>query len=101
MHISRSELISFKIAVNEAAELYGFPHSTAAFHVLNNLRDYNEKGQLKKELSALFLQKYMLDEACSLQSQSLVALAKLKSYGITKQQLLSLNNFLKRNQSSL
>jgi hypothetical protein len=52
MHIGRNELISFKIAVNEAAELYGFPSSTAAFHVINNIRDYNKKGQLKKELSA-------------------------------------------------
>ncbi|MFL6409136.1 MAG: hypothetical protein ACJ71F_18990, partial [Nitrososphaeraceae archaeon] len=30
LHIGRSELISFKIAVNEAAEIYGFPRSTAA-----------------------------------------------------------------------
>jgi hypothetical protein len=41
MHIGITELISFKIAVNEAAELYGFPRSTAAFHVINNIRDYN------------------------------------------------------------
>jgi hypothetical protein len=48
LHIGKSELISFKIAVNEAAETYGFPRSTAAVYVLNNLRDYNKKGQLKK-----------------------------------------------------
>ena len=43
MHIGKSELISFKIAVNEAADLHGFPRSTAAVYVLNNLRDYNKK----------------------------------------------------------
>jgi hypothetical protein len=48
---SKRELISFKIAVNEASETYGFPHFSAAFHVLNTLKDYNKKGQLKKELS--------------------------------------------------
>jgi hypothetical protein len=79
LHISRNELISFKIAVNEAAETYGFPRSTAAFHVINNIRDYNKKGQLKKELSALYLQKYALNEACSRQIQALTNLAKLKS----------------------
>ena len=48
LHIGRSELISFKVAVNEAAEQYGFPPSTAAVHVINNIRDYNRIGGLKK-----------------------------------------------------
>jgi hypothetical protein len=90
-------LISFKIAVNEAAELYGFPHSTAAVYVLNNLRDYNKKGQLKKELSSLYLQKYALVQACERQSQGLIALANLKSHGITEDRLLQLNNLLLEN----
>jgi hypothetical protein len=68
LHIGKNELISFKIAVNEAAELYGFPSSTAAVYVLNNLRDYNKKGQLQKELSALYLQKYTVGQLCSSQS---------------------------------
>ena len=93
----KSELISFKIAVNEAAELYGFPRSTAAVYVLNNLRDYNKKGQLKKELSALYLQKYTIEQSCSSQSQALITLANLKSHGITEDRLLQLNNFLDNN----
>jgi hypothetical protein len=97
MHISKSELMSFKIAVNEAAETYGFPRSTAAIYVLNNLRDYNKKGQLKRELSSLHLQKYALDEACSSQSEPLITLAKLKSYGLTEDRLLQLNNFVENN----
>ena len=67
LHIGKNELVSFKIAVNEAAETYGFPRSTAAVYVLNNLRDYNKKGQLKKELSSLYLQKYAINEFCSRQ----------------------------------
>jgi len=67
LHIGKNELISFKIAVNEAAELYGLPSSTAAVYVLNILKEYNEKGQLQKELSVLYLQKHILDEACSRQ----------------------------------
>jgi hypothetical protein len=51
MHIGKSELISFKIAVNEAAETYGFPRSTAALHVISLIKDHNKKAQLKKELS--------------------------------------------------
>jgi hypothetical protein len=97
MHIGKNELISFKIAVNEAAELYGFPRSTAAVYVLNNLRDYNKIGALKKELSALCLQKYMLVQACERQSQSLIALAKMKGSGISEDRILQLNNLLENN----
>jgi hypothetical protein len=97
LHISKSELISFKIAVNEAAELYGFPRSTAAVYVLNNLRDYNKKGQLKKELSSLYLQKYAVGEFCSRHSQVIMALTNLKSHGITEDRILQLNNFLENN----
>jgi hypothetical protein len=39
-----------------------------AVYVLNNLRDYNKKGQLQKELSALYLQKYTVEQLCSSQS---------------------------------
>jgi hypothetical protein len=89
--------MSFKIAVNEAAELYGFPRSTAAVYVLNNLRDYNRKGQLKKELSALYLQKYTVGQTCSSQSHAIMALMTLRSHGITEDQIISLNKFLKNN----
>ena len=84
LHIGKNELISFKLAVNEAAELYGFPRSTAAVYVLNNLRDYNKRGQLKKELSVLHLQKYALVQACARQSQALKALAKERDGGSIK-----------------
>jgi hypothetical protein len=94
MHIGRSELISFKIAVNEASELYGFPPSTAAFHIINDIMDYNQRGRLKQELSALTFQKYAINEFCSRHSKDIKALLKLQSHGITQEQIISLNNFL-------
>jgi hypothetical protein len=45
MHIDKSELISFKIAINEAAETYGLTPSAAALRVTNVVSDYNKKGQ--------------------------------------------------------
>jgi hypothetical protein len=94
LHIGKSELISFKIAVNEVADTYGFPRSTAAFHVINTLRDYNKKGQLKKELSALYLQKYTIDEFCSRHSQVIMALLNLQIHGVTEEQVLLYANSL-------
>jgi hypothetical protein len=96
LRISKNELKSFKIAVCEAAELFGFPRSTAAVYVLNNLRDYNKKGQLKKELSSLYLQKYALDQACSRHSQVIMALTNLRSYGISEDRILYLNDLLEK-----
>jgi hypothetical protein len=44
MHIDRSELISFKIAINEAAQIYGLTPSAAALRVINVISDHNKKG---------------------------------------------------------
>jgi hypothetical protein len=92
--ISKNELISFKIAVSEAAETYGFPGSTAALDVISLIKDHNKKGQLKKELSELTLQKYAIDRFFSNRSQVIMALMNLKSHGITEDRILQLNNLL-------
>jgi vacuolar-type H+-ATPase subunit I/STV1 len=97
LHISKNELISFKIAVNEAVETYGLTPSAAALHVINLIKDQNKKGQLKKELSSLYLQKYAINEFCSRHSQTIMALMNLQSHGIIEEQIISLNNFLESN----
>jgi hypothetical protein len=39
MHVGKNELISFKIAINEAAETYSFTPSAAALHVINVIKE--------------------------------------------------------------
>jgi len=97
MNVSGSELISFKIAVNEAAEQYDFPSSTAAAYVLNNIRDYNKIGGLKKELNNLLTQVFAVKEACFLQNKSMMAMFNLQSRGISEEQILHVSNFLEKN----
>jgi hypothetical protein len=80
MHIGKNELISFKIAVNEAVETYSLTPSSAALRVINVISDYNKKGQLKNELSELSLQKYAINEFCSSRSQAINALMNLRSH---------------------
>jgi DNA-binding transcriptional MerR regulator len=99
LHIGRSELISFKVAVNEAAQQFDFPASTAAFHVLNNIRDYNKIGGLKKELNKLTAQVFSVNEICFRQNKSMMTVLNLQSLGITEEQIISLSNILQRNQS--
>jgi hypothetical protein len=77
LHIGKSELISFKIAINEAAETYGLTPSAAALRVINVVSDYNKKGQLEHELSELIFQKYAINQFCSNHSQVIRALFNL------------------------
>ena len=97
MHISGRELVSFKAALNETAETYGLTPSVAALDVINLIIDHNKKGQLKRELSELSLQKYAIDRFCSSHSQVINALVNLRSHGITNEQIILLNNLLEDN----
>jgi hypothetical protein len=97
LHIGKNELISFKIAVNEAAETYGLTPSAAALDVISLIIDHNKKGQLKRELSQLTLQKYAIDRFCSSHSQVIMSLMNLKSHGISEHRILYLNDLLQKN----
>jgi hypothetical protein len=101
MKITMVELLVFDTAVHDTAELYNLPLSAAAFHVINDIRDYNKLGGLKKQLAALCVQVHAVKEVCSHQNQAIVALVKLKSYGITEDDILNLNNYVERNRHNI
>jgi hypothetical protein len=96
--INMNELLGLKIAIDEAAKYYNLPFFHSTVRLINDVKTYNKIGGIKRELDRLSLQKYALDQACSRQSQSLVALAKLKSHGINDEQIISLGNMLEGNQ---
>ena len=64
------------IAINQAAKHYNLPFVSATLRLIDDIKKYNKIDGLKKELTALQLQKYAHDQACSYQSQSHVNLAK-------------------------
>jgi hypothetical protein len=97
LQISVDELIAFKIAINQATKMYNLPFVSATMRLIEDIIRYNKISDLKKELSALYFQKHTLDEACSRQSQSLGALAKIKRYGLSEDRILRLNSFLEEN----
>jgi hypothetical protein len=57
--------------------------------LIDDIEIYTKVNGIRRELDKLSLQKYALDHACSHQSQSLIALSKLKSYGISEEQIIS------------
>src|SRR5919198_1417226 len=95
--IGIDELLVLKVGINQAAKHYNFPPLGATLRLIDDIKKYNKINGLKRELWALSLQKYTINEACSSQSESLITLAKLKSYGLTEDRLLQLNNFLEDN----
>ncbi|MFL6361143.1 MAG: hypothetical protein ACJ72V_17615 [Nitrososphaeraceae archaeon] len=97
MNISGRELVSFKAALNEAAETYGLTPTSAALDVINLIIDHNKKGQLKRELSELSLQKYAIERFCSSRSQIIMALMNLRGHGISEDRILYLNDLLEKN----
>jgi hypothetical protein len=81
-------IIALEVRIKEAAKLYNLSFSNSTLRLIYDMKAYNKINGLKRELERLSLQKYALDQACSRQSQSLVNLAKLKSYGITDERIL-------------
>ena len=99
LHISILELIGLEVAIKEAAKMYNLPFYHSTMRLINDIKTYNKINGIKRELDRLSLQKYALDQACSHQSQSLIALAKLKSHGISEEQIISFGNTSQGNQN--
>ena len=95
--IGINELLVLEIGIKEAARYYNLPFVSAAMQLSEDIKTLNKINGLKRELDRLSLQKYALDQACSHQSQYLIALSKLKNYGMTEDRILQLNNILENN----
>jgi hypothetical protein len=88
------ELIGLDVGIKKAAKMYNLPFFHSTVRLIDDIKIYNTIIGVKNELQRLSLQKCALDQACSRQSQALISLAKLKSHGITEDQILYLNNIL-------
>ena len=92
------ELIGLDVGIKEAAKMYNSSFFNSTVRLIDDIKICNKINGLKRELDRLSLRKYALDQAFSRQGQSLAALAKLKSHGISEEQIISLGNMLQGNQ---
>ncbi|MFL6418076.1 MAG: hypothetical protein ACJ71P_01485, partial [Nitrososphaeraceae archaeon] len=97
MNIDIKELMVFDTAVNQVAKKYNLPTSVAASRLLNEIRDYDKIGGMKREISRLCQQLIMVDGICTNRNKSMRAVLNLQSRGITEDRILYLNNFLENN----
>jgi len=85
--------------VNQLAKQYSLPPYVAALHLFNEIRDYDKIGGLKKEVSRLCQQIFVVNGVWANQNKAMVDMINLQSRGITEQRILELNNFLESNRS--
>jgi hypothetical protein len=97
MSIDIKQLLVFDATVNQLAKQYNLPPNIAASRLLNEIRDYDKIGGMKREISRLCQQLIMVDGICTNRNKSMRAVLNLQSRGITEDRILYLNNFLENN----
>ena len=94
MNIGIKELLVFDTAVNQIAKQYNLPPSVAAFRLFNEIKDYEKIGGMKREISRLCQQIFVVNEVWANQNRAMMAMLNLQSRGITEERILYLNNIL-------
>ncbi|MFL6319457.1 MAG: hypothetical protein ACJ71P_10085 [Nitrososphaeraceae archaeon] len=73
----------------------------ATLRLIDDIKKYNKIYGLKRELERLSLQKFAINEACSGQSRTMMALLSLQAHGMTEQQIIAIKNFLANNEYNI
>jgi hypothetical protein len=67
------------------------------FRLIRDINDYDKMGGLKRELSRLCQQIFVVKECCFRQNKSMMAMLNLQIRGITEEKILQLNDLLENN----
>jgi hypothetical protein len=94
LNIDIKQILVFDTTVNQLAKQYNLPPNIAALRLFNEIRDYDKIGGLKKEVSRLCQQIFVVNGLWANQNKALAAMINLQSRGITEDRILQLNNLL-------
>ena len=83
LKIGIGELLTFHSAVYEKAEMERIPLDTAAYKIVEDIRDYSQLGLLKKEQDRLQKQIFMSNMIMTTRQQTLVSLMRLQALGVS------------------
>jgi hypothetical protein len=67
---------------------------SAAYRVIEDIREYNRLGGMKKQQSDVAMRIYALNQFSARQDNAIMALFNLQSLGISEHQILQLCNML-------
>ena len=94
LRICIEELLAFHTAVCEKSEMLNIPRESAAYRVIEDIRDYNKMCGMKKQLNDISMQIFMMDQILARQSYAVNTLMKLQSVGVTEAEILNIYEFL-------
>ena len=97
LNIDIKQLLVFDNIVNQLAKQYNLPPYVAALRLFNEIRDYDKIGRLKKEVSRLCQEIFVVNGICANQNKAMISMLNLQSQGITEEQIISLNSSLENN----
>ena len=87
LKIGIGELLAFHSAVYEKADMERIPLDTAAYKIVEDIRDYSQLGRLKKEQDRLQQQIFLSNMIMTTRQQTLVSLMRLQALGVTDMEI--------------
>jgi hypothetical protein len=85
--IGINEVMAFKLAVDEKADMERISRGAAAYKVIEEIRDYSQLGGLKKEQNRLQQQIFMLNVIMTSRQQTFASLMRLQALGVTDMEI--------------
>jgi hypothetical protein len=92
--IRNEELLTYHIAVCEKAEMHKISREAAAYRVIEDIRDYDKLGGMKKQLNDTIMNIQMVNLFFARQNSAMNALMRLQSNGLTEAEILNIHEFL-------
>ncbi|MGB6594289.1 MAG: hypothetical protein WBE68_22560 [Candidatus Nitrosopolaris sp.] len=78
LKVGIGELLAFRSVVYEKADVERIPLDTAAYKVVEDIRDYSQLGGLKKEQDRVQQQIYMFNALMANKQQAIMALLRVR-----------------------
>jgi hypothetical protein len=99
IRIGIGQLLAFHTAVSEKSEIHNLSMDRAAYRVMEDIQDYNKLGGIKKQLSDVSKNVFVMNQFLARQNKAVMSLVKLQSLGVTENQILSLHSILQKNSN--
>ena len=77
-------MLAFHTAVSEKAEMHNMSMESAAYRVIEDIRDYNKLSGIKKQFYDVSTKVFVMNQFSARQNNAVMALIKLQSQGVTE-----------------
>jgi hypothetical protein len=94
LRIGIDELLAFHTAVCEKAEMYKLSKDRAAYRLIEDIRDSDKLGGMKKQLNDISIQIFMMNQFLGRRNKAITSLLNMQCYGIGDDEIVRINEFL-------